>query len=872
MATLHKLCTTPCRDFVLSVIVIRCWLILLLVVSVAAPRAHALEKGELCPLADDRLHRSAPGEPSGEILRAPQTEQEIAKVLGAIYTGKKTIRKNAIVQAALQGNLRAFRYLVEIKDWDGLYLYADHYLNEDGTVCIAPRIERTLRRQMQRREAGRRLVAVLRQNTYQRPRTFAALTAVPFDSMEAYQWVEFARAITATHIPGIEVDILGFARELMPFETAAQNRVLPGLHRHYVSYFAQRGYRPAVGYFKALLGAARRSEPLQSFQIEYSKLRATVHDALATVGSPAAQRALVAELDDISLRALDAFAAAELITLSAHAARFTGRGVVDDVVSAYARILSHAQIDRYDYSMRQTLYPALGAIRTPSSAALLVAQLQGYLTDTPPPNRDASVSLLFQALDNFAELDVEPLIDGVGYLRSPVERHAMWRLVGRHPSDRGVSFLLQQLSFGLRGGPQAAELMGPQASAWLLDVLTRLPGVRYQRYARDGVDSLFDQGLLDAVMYEAAAAKYAVSLGDRSDRYLAYLQRQALLRVEKQENERLAVAQSSRRALQGTFEDEVKRQSTADAIARNVAVLTSGSTQSQSALRWLVVVGELALPALHAALAAADTTDPQKLQLLAAISEIGSTTSVGPILQMARSRADGLLYRPAFQALALIDPTPRSIDFAREQLGGAVAPAWRAAALVYLGQIRYEPATANMETYAGPNTPPRVRVAAFYLGARLGLPGVVQHVEAALVRTTDPAERDALLEALGEGAVSVREFERVAAVAGIADNLASYQQALAYCAFRTTGTDAKIEQAYKLLTAGAPNHRREAIRYLVANDRERLVRNVTGGAGSVMPLHMLLPQSNAVQMLFSEGRRMGYALEHTGRAYVLRKM
>ena len=192
---------------------IRRWLILLLLASAVAPLAHAVDEAQLCPIAHDRLHRTAAAESSDELLRAPQTEQETAAVLGAIYTGKKTLRRNAIVQAALQGNLRAFRYLVEIKDWDGVHLYANNYLNEDGTVCIAPRIERTLRRQMQRREAGRRLIAVLRNNTYQRQRTFAALTAVPFDSMEAHQWVEFARAITATHIPKIEVDVLAFARD-----------------------------------------------------------------------------------------------------------------------------------------------------------------------------------------------------------------------------------------------------------------------------------------------------------------------------------------------------------------------------------------------------------------------------------------------------------------------------------------------------------------------------------------------------------------------------------------------------------------------------------------------------------------------------------
>ena len=63
--------------------------------------------------------------------------------------------------------------------------------------------------------------------------------------------------------------------------------------------------------------------------------------------------------------------------------------------------------------------------------------------------------------------------------------------------------------------------------------------------------------------------------------------------------------------------------------------------------------------------------------------------------------------------------------------------------------------------------------------------------------------------------------------------------------------------------------RRKAIRYLIETDPQGTVDRLTGGMGQFMPLNKLLPLSSALQLLFSEGRRMGYNLEQTDEGYVL---
>jgi hypothetical protein len=47
---------------------------------------------------------------------------------------------------------------------------------------------------------------------------------------------------------------------------------------------------------------------------------------------------------------------------------------------------------------------------------------------------------------------------------------------------------------------------------------------------------------------------------------------------------------------------------------------------------------------------------------------------------------------------------------------------------------------------------------------------------------------------------------------------------------------------------------------------------LTGAIGQFLPLNKLLPLSSAIQLLFSESRRMGYRLEQTDEGYVLTRI
>ena len=81
-----------------------------------------------------------------------------------------------------------------------------------------------------------------------------------------------------------------------------------------------------------------------------------------------------------------------------------------------------------------------------------------------------------------------------------------------------------------------------------------------------------------------------------------------------------------------------------------------------------------------------------------------------------------------------------------------------------------------------------------------------------------------------------------------------------------------MELAYVVLGDNGAWQMREAIRYLVEADLQGAVDRMTGGVGQFLPLNKLLTLSSQIQLLYNEGRRMGYQLEQTDEGYVLTRI
>jgi len=828
-----------------------------------------VQASELCPVADERLNRAV--NYRGELLTALARQEEARVAVASLKSANGDARTAAIMRLAMAGNLQAFHHLYQTRDTNGLFTYALRYLNRDDTVCVDPEIESAMLDGLRDPEMGSALIGFLGNNTYRDIRLLQMLLQVPFPATpgNADKYLPFGRGITSTHLPDIEPLVLAHARTLLNFDTPVKKRVLPGLHQHYVEFFADRGYAPALPYFTALLRVAERDEPIQSFQIANGMLRGVVQWGLSRLDSVEANAILIEQLEEIASKPLDAFTAAELQTLSRLIRSPTQPDKFRAVVAAYQLLLATEQVRPYQYSMRRTVYPALVDLNAPSSSALLIAELERFVAAEPPPDKSAVVAILFEALADAQALDINALRALISENLAASDRRGIWHVSAMHPSEQSVDLLLAELA--IAGSTDGPRLLGSDAAEVLIDALLSFESPPLLRRVRSGIDDLFEAGGFDESHYVNAASRLNASLGDESPRYVAFQAERARQRAAEEQAQYTAAIEQGRRESHATYRRELASHVSKEGIARDVAAVSAGVGQERQAFQWLVIVGRVALPELHAALGAARTSDAGRFQIMNALGEIGSPSSIEPLIAAAESSAEDALYRAALFALALILPTDEALGFARAQLATGVPERRQIAVLVYLAQIRSELPADVVAQYVNPAQSARLRTAAIYFKARLGHEDALAGIRAALQQTPDRSELETLLVSLAEVVSSPEEFARVASLTGATSASSSYREALAYCDFRTASGDDKVALAFKLLENGGMWQRRAAIRYLISADPQGTLDRMTGGYGQMLPLNKLMTSSSGMQLLFSESRRMGYILEQTAAGYALTK-
>ncbi len=831
--------------------------------------AGASEANELCPVAQDRLNRSV--NYNNRLITAPATMAQTAVALEALKNGQGEERENALVGLAMAGDLDAFHHLHTTRDINGLFVYAGRYLNSDGTVCLDASIEAAVLQELHSADLSRSLVGLLAYNTYRDKKVLSALLEVPFRATPALadKYFVYGRAMTSTHLPGIEPVVLDHARTLLNLDTPIKKRVLPSLHQHYVEFFAQRGYTPAIAYFNELLQIADREEPIQNFQIANSMLRAAVQRGLARLGGAESAAMLVADLHAIAQKPLDAFTAGELQTLSKQIITTAQPGNTLAIVGAYERMLATEQLPHFHYPMRRTIYPTLANLNTPESSALLVAELEQFLGIEPLPNKDAVTVLLFNALEQTQTLDIDSVVKLVSDQLDLSDRRRIWYIATLHPGDASVKFLLAELT--IANSDNAESLLGTDADKVLINHLVGFESLQLKRRVRQDIDDMFAAGTLREQNYERAALPLNKALGDQSPRYIAFVaERDRRRAVEKKQQYDVAMQQARRDSF-AEYQVELGRNSTREGIANNISGLTNSAGKNNTALQWLIIVGDAALPQLHAALQASSTTDAQRFRIMSILGEIGNASSTGPLISAAEKSVDGGLYRPALFALALMPPTDEAVAFALAQLDPGLPQRQQTAALVYLAQIRHGSVGEQVVRYAEASPSTQLKVAALYFRAHVGTPGTVAAIEAAMQTTTDRSELETLLFSLSEAVSRIEDFERIADQVGIAKRPYQYRHSHDYCKFRTAQGQEKVEAAFQVFSDNNVWQRREAIRFLVKTDPQGTMEKMTGGMGQILPLHKLLSVSSGMQLLFSESRRMGLRLEQTLQGYVLVK-
>jgi len=222
--------------------------LILLSVNIAGHTGIVASADTLCPAASDRAGRSIQYGNLNKLITAPESKEEVREQFRLLDNPVKEQRYAAIMALALAGHTGLFDKLVAKRDKDGLFIYASHYLNSNGTRCLDPSIEKVLIQHHQQAWLQYSLQGFFPRNLYRSTELFKVLLSVDLPDNQLQNYQRYARALVSTNLPGIEAQILQKAVSLLEHTTPRQKNSLPAIHQAFSKYFARRHYTPAVDY------------------------------------------------------------------------------------------------------------------------------------------------------------------------------------------------------------------------------------------------------------------------------------------------------------------------------------------------------------------------------------------------------------------------------------------------------------------------------------------------------------------------------------------------------------------------------------------------------------------------------------------------
>lgn len=850
---------------------IACQLVLVLCSGVTGVAAHEVE---LCPAAPDAGRAVSL---NGVTVGPPSSAEQETLALAQLTAGDRDDRQRAAVSLGLGGSLPAFRRLLAARDVDGLTIFARFYSNPEGHACVADEIEHALLQHLDDPALRPALLAFLGKNLYTRRKLFDRLVLIRFDDGRPDDFVAVVRALTATRIEGIEAEVLAQAESLLAHDTPVLKRVLPAVHRTYVTFFGERLYAPSVGYMERLLGVEGYGETLDYFTAEFSVTRSYVYRALDRFPPSLVGEMLTRQLDRVVRECPPRLVLYEVSAFGASAVRHAATNEQRRQVGAsLAALLGHLPASMtnqpptrpaIDFRLYTLLLDLLVDLGSPEAGATLIRELQ-LLAESSDSSAPAMIVHTLQALARIpasAHLDVPRFLDVAARLPIADRLLHVPAVLDVHPDPAAHGFYVEQLGWIVDHRETLRDTAGLDASKaarWTVDRLLAFDEPEQLAATRDGLDRAFAAGLLGEAQYVAASDAVNQLTGDRSPVYEQLMERRAAAREAEVERKRAAVRAESLRIVDDNTSPE--------GIRDNLRKLGEPGSGSREAASWLVVAGRDILPMAHERLADPASSAELRFRLMQVLGEIGDPSSAAPLIDALRRDVDNRsLVKAGFLALGLVPPSPVTFEFARELVTGDRPVAVRQAALVYLASVR-EPRAADIAAqYSADTVEPDLRVAALLLAARLGLGAVRSDIVDLLETTEDRGHGEVLVRALGELATP-EELRALADRFPTHRDRPYFDEVLRLVEFRRAHGERRVELARRLIEAGHPWDRREAVRSLVEDGPAAVLFDYLQLHPAMgLPLERSVVYSPFGVPILAQIRRMGYAVEETDEGFRL---
>jgi hypothetical protein len=809
---------------------------------------------------------------NGTRIDAPRTTEQTSDARSRLASEDTAVRRQAIASLALAGDLETFHRLLTDRETAGLSTYASSYVNRDGTACVAGEIEDAILLHLDDPILRPSLLMFLGTNLYRHTELFHGLLEVEFDDRRPDDFPRVVRALTATRLSDIESEILAKAESLLVHDTPVRKRVLPGVHRIFVTFLADRRWEPAIDYMERLLQIEGYREGREYFVAEFSVTRSTVYRALDRFPSPAVANVFVRQLERVVASCPDDLVMYEVAAFGPFAVRHAHTVDQLDRVAASLGALVGAAPDgaptrqpapgAADYRIHKACVELLAELGTAEAVSILVRDLARTTTMEERARADAQLVSTLEALrmlPESAELDVADFIE-VAQDLPPVYRILTVPEILDPSLDPAAHTYYLSLLRWFREHPDPARVShaidAERAVRELSEELLEFEEPAQLAASRDEIDLLFEAGLLDEPSYLAISGDLNQLDGGESAVYQELVARRRL--------EREAEARARMQAETAPWLQLVDDNLSKEGIQRNLDRLDRRDSGASTAAAWLVMAGDRILPLAHPELVDPAASDELLFALLQVIGEIGHPSSLAPVIQIIRRHSETpTLVKAGLQALALLPASENTRDLADDILEGEYPMVARQQALVYLAAVRDPGAAEVARRYTATGIDPELRVVGLLLAARLGDERVLSDIKTMLPATEDRSLRDVLFRALGElsDPASLAAFtEKNPAVVGAE----SARRIGNLVGFRHSSGVTKLELAQSLVESGQPWDRQEAVAYLVEhNHGEVLASYLQLSPIRGLPVMATAVHSPTAVSVLAQIRRMGCRVEET---------
>jgi len=834
-----------------------------------------------CPAADriDKLNFNK------KILYIPDSEDQVRDLLGKISSSNQDEATRAIVSLALAGNLDAFTKLLNAQNANGLSLYCSYYQNSNEKKCIDPLLEAAVIEYLDDPKSCDALLQLFRKNYYQSRVLFEKLINMDPEIGNVRRFGLIVNALVASNLPGNEQQVLEHGLANAAHIDRKFWWAVSSVDKHYVDFFTRRDFESGIQYIQEILDADHYSKVPENYKIHLINRQNALYYKLEVFPSSKAGDIFInqlsklvdipwdmlfnVELEAVGRRSIKyAQSMAQRKQIVDHLAKIieTGNRLGNDVCEEKAQ-----SKDSFNIKVRSRLIQFLAQAATAEAAAVLLREFQGLVERKDCRNAINLASQLVIALNTLPEsvsLNVPEFLQAVLKFENRERYLTVPLILKKHPHPEGHRYLLSLLEEIIAKKDKLKFLFGTDFQGsfnWMLEILIAFNMPEYLFETRNKIDSFYLEKRLEDEIYMSASKRLNSLIGNESPVYAA-------LRKQKEEEERerkRQLAIQERKAYAALYEEQIVENLSAEGIKKNVEQLSSGGFAAKRAAGWLVLAGPDALPYMHEALLDATSTAKFKYKLISMLGVIGDQSSIKPVLKTLLADPD-LVHKVAFLSLSHMPVTDEAFSFVEKQLINSKSNKVKQSALVYFAQEKESRAKKWIDQYSD-TADPGLRLAALYLAARLRDQRAKDSIITLLMDNPDRSDQGLLLRSLAE-LVSPDEFQETIKKSEINPTSKEYYEALWLSEYRNATSTEKAEAARKLLQSEYLWDRREAVQYLIGQNRADILEHFLLADPRVeLPYMVEVQGSHVGQLVVLEAKKMGYLIEETDEGIRLSK-